>query len=210
MTLPSEHHAQSDTTSSPGRPWIVRWRLRLPWALLVLTVIISYFWVRRLRSDVPHDRRVAANVVWLEMNEVAAPLEAIARFTPDTLDWTAESRLREVQLEAKDIQNSVRRYQQVIGATAPGQFAAFDRVFRLFELIADTIVHSDEIADERAALTALTADMRLLLALFPRELLHHGSVAELDQAMTTWCDQMQLKTLPSSLTKGDSHLIPCP
>jgi hypothetical protein len=144
------------------------------------------------------------------MNDVAFPLEAIARFSPDTQEWTDTDRLFQVQQEAGDMQYTVRMYQQVVGATGSTRFAGFDRVFRLFELMADTINHSDEIADERAAMDALTADMRLLLALFPEELLVHGSAAELDQAMATWCDQMQLKTIPSSLTNGDSYLTPCP
>jgi hypothetical protein len=203
--------ARPQPIQAPPRRWQFRqWRTRLPWLLLILTLIISGLWVQRLRDDVQRNRRAVASLMWIDMHNVAFPLDAMASFSPDTQEWTDTDRLFQVQQEAGDAQMTALMYQHAVGAPASARFNRFTNVFSLFTLMADTINHSDEIVDERAAMAALTADMRLLRTLFPEELLVHGTPAELEQAMVTWCDQMQLKTIPSALTNGDSHLTPCP
>lgn len=189
MTTTPRLHTAPDTMDNSRRPV---WSSRLPWLLLVVTLVISSVWVQRLRSDVQRSRTAAAALMWSELNDLSFHIESAASLWTD--GTVGLGHLSLARQQGNDMQSAARMYEQVI-KTAPEQSGKFAALFRLFSLAADTINHSADVVDKPAAVKALQADMRLVLTLFPQDLLARGAATELDQAMATWCTQAQLKTV---------------
>jgi hypothetical protein len=172
--------------------------------------VVGGVWVQRLRTAVQRSQMAAAQHLWGDMNELSFHIEAAASSWsdghPDAEPGTGHLLL--VQQQAIAMERTASMYEQVV-KTAPAHVGSFARLFRLFALTADTINHSADLPDEAAAMKALQVDMRLVLALFPEDMLARGSATEFDQAMSTWCQQTQLKPVLLALTADWAHISPC-
>ena len=201
---PGHPDGPNQTADVRRTPRMRPWKARLPWLLLVLTIVISGVWVQRLRSDVQRSRTAAAALLWEEINDLSFSISAVQ----DADQYDGNSHLMNAQQQGDAMRSATRMYEQAM-KTAPDQAGRFAKLFRLFSLTADTINHTENLPDEQGAMNALKADMRLVLSVFPEDLLIRGDATELDQAMTTWCAQAQIKPLLVAQNRLWEDVGPC-
>jgi hypothetical protein len=200
----SLHHSDtaspSLTASGAHIVTIARWKYRVLWLLLGITVLSSLTlgrYVQRLRDHRQTSRRMAVNVFWFHLRDMAHDLEnAQGALDRGNITQAAEF-LRMAYQTSAVAERSATTYASILVEDDS------QRSFRLGQAvegygfmaqhIASRITNNQYVSPEDESLvTALHADMSLMLTTFSEDLLQNGSYTAIAQGLTQFCQQMQV------------------
>jgi hypothetical protein len=200
MTLPSEHQARSDTTSPPGRPWIVRWRPRVPWIVCGLCLILILrmdFVTSRLQRQLTASqtnrqtlRIVATDVLRDQVIEILILLDNAQLASEQNEIDTLVNQLDLARLAIYDAEASTELYGVVLFDDQPGRH--FELGLRNYaSAIEDLGFAIDQrnaiLPADRDHLSIMQADIELLWSTFSPDLLRDGRAEDIVTAQTAFC-----------------------
>jgi hypothetical protein len=223
MTPASERQPASDTTSPPARPWIVRWRRRVPWivgGLCLILILRMDFVISRLQRQVTHyqidqqrTRTMAANLLWGQMSDVTHSLERAQAAAARNDSPATTTYLGDAQQHAYVADHTASLYQTILIGDQPGKgFGLADTILVLYGNAAANLSsriggHETLSSQDRTLLTALQADMTLLQMSFPEDLLANAPYERIDQAMDSFCQRRQVPSALELLNGTDGTLL---
>jgi hypothetical protein len=200
MTLPSDHQPSSNPTSPPVRPWIARWRPRVPWIVCGLCLILILrmdFVISRLQRQLT---AYQANRQTLRIVATAALRDEISDVVVHLLNAQIASEQNEIDamvdnlyladLALSDAQQSTDVYGVVLFHDQPGRYVEFGLTTyaSAIEDLAFAIDQRDAILPaDRDHLSIIQADFDLLLATFSSDLLRDGRTEDIVTAQTAFC-----------------------
>jgi hypothetical protein len=200
MTPASDHQSASTTSTPPVRPWIARWRPRVPWIVcgLCLIVILGMggvmyqLWsqITAYQRDQENVRSMATTSLQLAINDVRLHLiHAQIASEHNEID-TMVDQLNLALLAIYDAEASKELYGVVLFHDQPGRHVELG-----FEGYASAIEDLGFAIDQRNAilpadrdhLSIIQADFELMRDIFPADLLRDGRAEDLVTAQTTFC-----------------------
>jgi hypothetical protein len=165
--------------------------------------------VRRLNEAQQYNRSMAANIVWFQLEAVSRDLENAQEAMANGDRAAAEDALRSVERSTQGAERSVAMLSMVVSEQqhryAFGIETALNRYTSLARDIKGRLQQEPTILPaDQALVTAMQADIRLMLTTYPEELLAAASYDTMAQALTQFCSQMQVMEVKKHIRGMDT------
>lgn len=200
MTPASDYQPASDTTSSPVRPWITRWRPRVPWIICGVSFIVILGMgvvMDQLRSQITAYQRdqetvrsMATTSLQLAINNVRIHLlNAQIASEQNEID-TMVDQLNLARLALYDAEASKALYGVVLFHDQTGRHVELgvENYASAIEELGFAIDQRNAILPaDRDHLSIIQADIELLRSTFSPDLLRDGRAEDIVTAQTAFC-----------------------
>jgi hypothetical protein len=185
-----------------------RWLARASWLLLGLSLVTSVVLgrsVQQLHREQQRVRSLEANTLWFQIKDVASQLEnAQAAMDRGAMDQLVDS-LHRAEQTASFADRSATLYGVTLTHEQPGRSFRLPLShygFHINGLAAAIKERQTILPTDQDTLRVLRADMDLLVTTFAEDLLANGRYEDLAQALTRFCQQMQLTELKRGAIDG--------
>jgi hypothetical protein len=195
--------ADQQADARPAEGGAVRWKRRLPWLLLALSLILSLglgLTVVRLRTAHQTSRSAAASAVSFQLRRFAGELENAQAALERGDTAAAAAFFMAADRESQVVSHSFNTYEVILLGNRSDRSVSLAMTFRVYGHLANDLAtqiqdHHALSADEYALARALHLDSALMGATFSEDLLSTGSYKALADALTHVCTLMLAETI---------------